>query len=78
MEIVACLLVLLLLTILAIFANDLSQNSLFIIPGRSISVEVRARIVGMLENGAKANQVAMKASTHRASELNRNFFKQAQ
>ena len=35
-------------------------------PGRSTSVEVSARVIGMLENGTTANQAAMQAGVHRA------------
>ena len=78
MKIVACLQVIFLLTNRAIFANDLSLNSQFKIPGRSISVEVRARVIGMLDNEAMANQVAMRAGVCelQCSGLNRSFFKQ--
>ena len=40
---------------------------LFRMPGRSISVEVMVRVIGMLENGATANQAAMQAVVHRAT-----------
>ena len=36
-------------------------------PGRSIYIEVRVRVIGMLENGAKANQAAVRAGVHRAT-----------
>ena len=36
-------------------------------PRRSISVEVRAHVIGMLENGATASQAAVQASVHRAT-----------
>ena len=67
MKIVACLQVIFLLTNRAIFANDLSQKSQFKMTGRSISVEVRAHLIDMLENGATANQAAMQAGVHRAT-----------
>ena len=35
-------------------------------PGRSISVEVMPRVIGMLENGSTVNQAAMQAGVHRA------------
>ena len=54
------LLVIFLLTNRAIFPNDFSQKSQFKTLGRSISVEVRARAIDMLENGATANQAAMR------------------
>ena len=59
--------VIFLLTNRVIFANDLSQNCQFEMPGRSISIEVRARVIGMLENGATINQAAMRAGVHRAT-----------
>ena len=49
-------------------------------PGRSISVEVRARVIGMLQNWTTANQAAMQAGVHRATvhRIKSKFFKQAQ
>ena len=61
------LLVIFLLTNRSIFANDFSKKSPFKMPGRSISIEVRARVIGMLENGVTANQAAMQAGVHRAT-----------
>ena len=36
-------------------------------PGRKISVEVRARIIGFLENGVTADQSARQAGVNRAT-----------
>ena len=65
-KIVACLQVIFLLTNRAIFCK-LSQKSQFKMPGRSILIEVSARVIGMFENRATANQAAMQASVHRAT-----------
>ena len=67
MKIVAYLQVIFLLTNCAIFANDLSQNSQFKMPGRNISVEGRVRVIGRLENGATLNQAATRAGVHRVT-----------
>ena len=68
MKFLACLkVVIFLLKNHAIFANTLSQKSQFKMPGRSISVEVRARVIAMLENGATANQAAMQTGVHRTT-----------
>ena len=66
MKITACLLVIFLLTNRAIFCKW-SQKSQFNLPGRSISVEVRAHVIGMSENGAMAKEAAMQAGVHRAT-----------
>ena len=58
MKIVAWLLVIFRLKNRAISANDLSQKNQFKMPGTSISDEVKTRVIGILENGATANQAA--------------------
>ena len=66
-ENVPCLQAISLLTNLAIFANDFSQNSQFRMPEGMPSVEVRARVIGILENGTTENQAAMRAGVQRAT-----------
>ena len=55
-----------LLTNRAVFCKW-SQKSQFKIPGRSISVEVRARVIGVSENAATTKEAANQVGVHRVT-----------